>query len=109
MTTSFAKMATEHFTTKRRPSPAGGKIGVPTTYLAEFHGLPLMPVTPELVLQYSLKSPRESYMTFVEGTVDILEGDVLVKSTTEYVVRAVGPWPTDRAYLQVIVEAVKGS
>ena len=85
------------------------KVGVPTSHLSDVPILPLMPVTPEILEVYKIKSPREKYVTYVEDTIDIQEGDVLVTGAIEYSVKAVGPWYSPSAFLEVVIELVIGT
>lgn len=105
---SFARFATTSASTKRNPAAAAGTVGVPATYLSGLLIVPLMPVSQEIIERYQLKSPRKSFVTFVEGAPDIAEGDVLVVSTAEYKVVGAEPWPGDQAFYQLVVEKVIG-
>jgi hypothetical protein len=102
-------MASATATTSRNPAAVSGKVGTPEGYLSSLAILPLMPVTPDIVEKYRLNSPRETFVTYVQDQPDILEGDLLTVSSVDYRVRAVGEWPTDRDYLEIIVERVKGA
>lgn len=109
-TASFTKLAVVTVSTRRNPTAAsGGKIGAAATKIASLPVLPLMPLDPEIVELYQIKSPREAYVTYTQGSPDVLEGDVLVASAGEYRVKGVGPWLGDEAYLEIVLEKVKGS
>ena len=103
------KLASVSASTKRNPAPVGGKIGSPTTNLTGLSVLSPMPVTPEIKEIYEIKSPRETFVTYIEGSPDIVEGDILVISSTEYHIKAVGGWKASPAFLELIIELPKGS
>jgi len=105
---SFARMADVTASTKRNPPAAGGKVSTPVAYLIGLSILPLMPVTEEIIERYQLKSPRLSYVTFVQGSPDVIQGDILIVSSVDYKIVGVGPWPTDNSFLELIVEKVVG-
>ena len=104
---SFARFATTLASTKRSPEAVGGKIGAPEPKLLGLSIAPLMPVDPETAAGLPLNSPRESKQTFVEGVLDIMEGDWLVVGGTEYAIRSVAEWPGDEAFLHLVVEEIK--
>ena len=106
----FTRMATVSASTKRPPAVSGGKRGSPVTQVASLSCLPLDPVDPELRERLGLETAHELLQTFVQGGLDIQEGDVLVVGGTEYPIRAVADWrwPPDEAdYLQLILEELK--
>ena len=107
-TPSFTKLATVTASTKRNPDAVSGKVGAPEANLTSLAIWPLMPVNAEIVNLYRLDSPRESFVTYAQGSPDVLEGDVMTVSSTEYRVRSVGEWPCDEAYLEIILERIKG-
>lgn len=109
MTASFARMATATASTKRNPAAVGGKRGAPVAHLASLDILPLMPVSAQIADYYRLNSPRESYVTYTAGAVDVLEGDVMTVAAVDYRVEAASPWPGDNAYTEIILLRVKGS
>lgn len=96
---SFSKLATVTASTKR-----GGGIGVDglevayTENIATLQCLPLCPWDKRVGGSVEVKqgmerlSFREILFTFVEGGLDIKEGDLLVVSGTEYPIRAVADW-----------------
>lgn len=106
---SFARFATTSANTKRSPAAVGGKIGAPEPKLIGLSIMPLMPVDAEVAAGLPLNSPRESKQTFVEGALDIIEGDWLVVGGVEYVIRSVAEWPGDEAFLHLVVEEIKGT
>jgi hypothetical protein len=105
-TVGFARMASVTASTKRNPAVVLGKVGAATTKLATLKVLPLMPTNPELLLRYRLETLREPYVTYAQGSLDILPGDLLVIGAVEYPVRGVGPWPSDRSFLEIVVDKV---
>jgi hypothetical protein len=104
---TFAHMQTQTASTKRSPAAVGNVIGAPVEYLTGLSVLPLMPVTDDIVKRYSLESPRQAFVTYVLGTIDILEGDILVIDAVEHPVRAASAWPA-HDYVEVIVDRVVG-
>jgi hypothetical protein len=105
---SFARMATVTASTKRNPAQVAGKTGAASAYLAGLKILPLMPVSKEIEERYQLKSPRLSYVTYIQGAPDIVNGDVLRVATVDYKVIGAPPWPTDNSFLELVVEKVIG-
>lgn len=106
-TSSFSRLATVTASTKRSPAAVAGKIGAMQTNLASISIVPLMPIDPEISSTVALNSPREAKQTFVDGSEDVVEGDRLVVSGTEYVIRSVAEWPGDEACLHIVVEELK--
>lgn len=106
---SFARMASTTATTKRNPAKSSSKIGVPVSNLTAFAILPPMPVSQQISEYYRLESPRESYVTYTQAATDVLEGDVLTTGGLSYRVIAAAPWPTDRAYLEIVMTLAKGT
>jgi hypothetical protein len=107
---SFDHFATVTASTKRPPAIAGGKRGTPAANLTSLKCTPLDPVDSEIRERFGLNAPMELLQTFVEGGLDIKEGDLLVVSSVEYPIRAVGDWhwPPDTAnYLHLILEQLK--
>ncbi len=96
---SFARMATVTASTKRGGARVGGVSGDYAASIASLKCLPLAPVTPEVAQGIEGLSFREISQTFVEGGLDIAEGDKLVVGATEYPIRAVEDWtwPPDSA------------
>jgi hypothetical protein len=103
---SFRLMATATYATKRNATTSGVTTKA-ASKLTGVKGTPLMPVTPEIIERYQIQSPRQTFVVYVEGTLDILNGDILVFESVDYPVRGIGPWPTDKAFLETIVEVVK--
>jgi len=106
----FSRLATVTASTKRAPALASGKRGSPTTYLSSLACLPLDPVDAEVRQRLALNSPHELVQTFVQGGLDIAEGDLLVVGGAEWPIRAVEDWvwPGEGlAYQRLILEELK--
>jgi hypothetical protein len=87
---SFGKMASVSASTKRRPSASGGIIGDPVENLSSLSCTPLDPIDAELRDAIpGLAGKSELLQCMVRNDLDIQEGDLLVVSSTEYVIRAV--------------------
>lgn len=111
MSNSFNRMATVTASTKRA-TLSSGKRGAPATYLASLACTPLDPADPsmraEIQQRFKLQTPVELLQTFVDGSLDIKEGDVLVVSTVEYPVRSAAEWMfRGSRYLHLMVEELK--
>ena len=109
MSASFARWASVTASTKRNPAVASGKVAVPATYLSSQKILPVMPISDEIIERYKLSSPRLSFVTYIQGAPDIVQSDVLVVGSVEYKVIGVEPWPTDRNFLELVLEKVVGA
>lgn len=109
MTASFARLATATASTKRNPAAAGGKVGVPVAKLASINIVPPMPVSSEIAAYYRLQSPREAFVSYTEGTPDLLEGDILTTGAVDYRVVAAGLWPANQSYTEIVIQQVKGT
>ena len=110
MSRAFGRFATVSASTKRPPAKASGKRGAPTENLASLTCTPLDPVDSEIRQRFGFTGPMELLQTFVQGGLDILEGDILVVSSTEYPIRALGEWtwpPDSNDCLHLIVEDLK--
>lgn len=101
---SFTRMATVTASTKR--NAAGTKITGPVAKLTALSILPLMPLDNEIIERYRLESPRAPFVTYTQGAPDIIKGDVLTVSAVDYQVLGAGPWPTDRSYIEIVVDKV---
>lgn len=108
---AFALFATVTASTKRRPDAASGLIGAAAEKIASLKCLPLDPVDAELRQRIPRLAGKEELLeTFVQAGLDIIEGDILVVSSTEYPIRAVEDWywPGDKLdYLRLVVEQTK--
>lgn len=94
--------------TKRAPVISNGKRGTAVWYLPEFACAPLDPVDPELRQRLALDSPHELKQTFVDGDIDIVEGDILVVGNAEYPIRSCAEWLwRGRVYRHLVVEELK--
>lgn len=82
-----------------------------TTYLSGLKILPLEPLDPELRATLNLQTPHELLQTTINGSPDILEGDILVVGSAEYPIRSVAEHPALSsgvgAFLELIVEDLK--
>ena len=103
---AFRRMATSVYSTTRNKKEGGVTLAAEPNLLA-VSGTPRMPVDSEIVERYQVKSPRETYVIYFEGTTDIEPGDNIIDGTEILPIRAVGEWPSDSAFLEVIVEEVK--
>ncbi len=97
--------------TKRAPAVSGGKRGTPAAHLAGVACTPLDPVDAELRQRLQLNTPHELLQSFVDGGLDIREGDWLVVAGEEYPIRDVEEWAWGRglrgAYLRLVLENLK--
>lgn len=108
--TSFARMATVTASTKRVGAIVNGLEPAPTESIASLKCLPLDPVDPEVAQKMARLGFMEVLQTFVEGGLDIIEGDLLVVGGTEYPIRAVGDWywgPSDADFVRLLLEDIK--
>jgi hypothetical protein len=104
-------MAVVTASTKRNPAISGGKRGTPATHIASLTCTPLDPIDAEVRQRLMLDSPNIILETFVEnadGTVDIVVGDILVVSTTEYPIKVCEDWTwRGTTFRHLLVEKVK--
>lgn len=106
---SFSRLATSTASTKRS-TISGGKFGTPAAYLSGLSCLPVMPVSPEVAATLNVEVPYELMETYIDGNIDIVEGDLMTVDGVEYRVRAVGDWPfaySSTAYKAIILEEYK--
>lgn len=108
------EMATLTATTKRYPAAAGGKVGAAAANLAALAVIPLMPINPDLLPVVDLEAPREAKVTYAfadsDGVLpDVIEGDLVTVSGTEYITRSVAEWPRPAggSFLEIILEEEK--
>lgn len=108
---TFTLMASVTASTKRSPAASSGKIGAMAENLASLVCTPLDPIDATVRERMpQLAQYQELLTTFVQGGLDIVEGDRLVVSGTEYPVRAVEDWywrPDELDYVRLIVEELK--
>ena len=107
---TFTLMATVTASTKRPPAISGSKRGTPVANITSLVCFPLDPVDSEVRARMGTQGPMELLQTFTQGGLDIQEGDLLVVSSTEYIIRSVGnwTWPLDSAdYLHLVIEEIK--
>ena len=104
---SFADVATVTASTKRAVMTSGIQ-AEPTENLTSLKCTPLDPVDAELRHSLELETPHELLQTFVDGALDILEGDVLVVGSNEYPIRSCAGWTWDGSeYLHLVLEDLK--
>ena len=106
----FTLMATVTGSTKRTPAVSSGKFGVAVENIASLKCFPLDPVSAEIATRMGLDTPLELLQTFVEGGLDIVEGDILTVAGKDYPIKAVSDWlwREDNAnYLRLILEQLK--
>jgi hypothetical protein len=102
---SFATLATETASTKRPPTISGGRRGTATANIASLSCTPLDPVDSEIRQRLVLDTPHEVLQTFVDGSLDIREGDILTYQGQDYPVRACAEWKwRGSLYLHLILE-----
>lgn len=108
---SASESATVTASTKRSPAVSGGKVGSPVVNLASVLVVPLLPLSGSLIEEAQLKNPREHKVTYAFANSsnvlpDIVEGDILVISSVEYLVNYVKEYerPTEGSYLEIIVQ-----
>lgn len=112
---SFRRLATVTAATKRPPALDGdGQRGEPTPQLASLTCTPLDPAEDQRArdlafrLRQVLDSPIMLLQTFVDASLDIIEGDVLVVLGAEYPVRGVDNWSwRGSRYLRLLLEVAK--
>lgn len=92
----------------KRAAMVNGMRGTPTTYLASVSISPLDPVSSEIAMRVAGKAPHELLQTFVEGAVDVREGDVLVVDGKEYPIRSCAEWKWHNSeYRHLVLEDIK--
>ena len=108
---SFARRASTTASTKRSPALASGKVGAMAENVASLKCYPLVQLRdPALVERFATKAASLVYETFMQDGVDVLAGDVLVISSTDYLVVGVNSYPWHGPggnRLHVIVEEVQ--
>ncbi len=108
--TSFAWMATVTASTKRSGGISSGLEAAYAEQIASLKCLPLDPVSAEVVQRIPSLSFMESLQTAVEGSLNIVEGDLLVVGGTEYPIRAIEDWlwpPDAKVYMILYLEEKK--
>jgi hypothetical protein len=101
--------ATMAASTKRPPAASGGKVSQPVTHLVGLLIVPPLPADREMVEQAELRNPREAKVTYIFPTgaalPDVVEGDLLVVGSTEYLINLVKEWPrtNDSSFLEVLM------
>ena len=108
---SFDKMATVTASTKRTPAVAGGKIGARVVSVANLLCTPIDPLTasstggqPNFDDVPVLDAHVQLFITFVEATNDIKQGDEFIVGSESYTVKSVEDWEWKGSfYLQLIL------
>lgn len=113
--TTFTDTAVISCSTKRA-SITGGVRNAPATNLSGLKCTPLDPVDAELAQRAGLSTPIEVWQTFLQGDVDIQNGDILVVGSNEYPIRAVWNYANwdgldteNDIWLWLILEEIKSS
>lgn len=105
---SFRRQATVTASTKRLPEIVSGKRGSAVTKIVSLKCTPLDPVDPELRQRLQIDTPHEVLQTFIDGSLDVKEGDLLVVAGKEYPVRSAADWAWRTwAYRHLIVEDLR--
>jgi len=110
VSSGFAHMATVTASTKRVAAPVSGKTTTPAANLTGVKCTPLDPVDAELQKRLGLDTPHELLQTFVEGGLDIREGDYLTVGGVDYPIRACEDWtwPVDAlAFRRLVIEDLR--
>lgn len=105
---SFDEMAVVTASTKRSGGITDGlEVGYVES-IASLKCFPLDPLVSELTPGIEGLGFRETLQTFTEGSLDIVEGDLLVVATVEYPVRSVSEWTwKDAEYKHLLLEEIK--
>ena len=94
--------------TKRAPAMSDGRRGAATTYLTGLAISSLDPVSPEVAMRVGTKGPNELLQVFVDGDVDVKEGDILVAGSREYPIRSCAEWDWGTSkFLHLVIEDIK--
>ena len=92
----------------KRATMTNGLRGAAMPYLSGLSITPLDPVSAEIAMRVAGKAPQELLQTFVEGAVDVREGDVLVVDGKEYPIRSCAEWTWRKSeYRQLVLEDIK--
>lgn len=110
MSLSFERFATVSASTKRSPSRDVNKlVGLAVANIASLMCTPLDPLRGEIDFRPELEAPHELLQTFVDGDLDIVEGDILVVGSEEHLIRIADPWEwRGSSFLHLIIEQAKG-
>ena len=107
---SFKLLATVTASTKRRGAVIDGLEPAYATEIESLKCLPLDPVDPAVAQGVEGLGFRELLQTSIEGSPDIIEGDLLVVGSVEYPVKSVENWtwsPDGTDYLVLLLEDLK--
>lgn len=104
----FGRAATLEASTKRPTALVSGRRGTPALHLASIRVTPLDPVDAETRQRLALNTPHELLQAFVDGGLDIVEGDLLVVDGVEYPVRSAGQWAwRGSEFVHLVLEELK--
>ena len=106
----FEILATVTASTKRQAAPTSGKTAAPVANLASLVCTPLDPVDAELSKRLGLDTPGELLQTFVDGGLDIRQGDYLTVGAVDYPIRACEDWTwpvSGQAFRRLVLEDLK--
>lgn len=104
---SFSRLARVTASTKRAVI-SGGKKGAPATLISSLVCSPLDPASAEIEQRFQVKTPYSLLQTFVDGALDIQEGDLLAVGGKDYPVRSVAEWTWHGSrYLHLVIEDLK--
>ena len=111
MTSVTLKRVTTVTVSTKRAVVTDLKRAAATTYLTGLYAAPLDPVDPGLKATLELNTPHELLQTTINGSPDILAGDILVVGSSEYPILSVAEHAAvtsgSGAYVELIVEDLK--
>ena len=95
----------------KRAAWAAGKRSTPAANLTGLKCTPLDPVDADTAERAGLDSPIQVFQVFLDGGLDIVEGDWLTIDGTDYPIRAVWDWTywglDDTQFKHLILEGLK--
>lgn len=108
---SMRRMMRARYDIWRQPTPVGGKSGPAVEHLSGVRATPLTPITAETATRLGLQSPASRASCYVDGDLDIRNGDYLVTGGKESPIVAVGRYDefAGETYLELIVQIVQGN
>ncbi len=93
---SFTRMATSTAATKRPATMSGGIRAAPVANLSSIACTPLDPVDAEVRQRIGLEGPHTVFESFVEGSQDILVGDIFTVESIDYDIKEIESWEWTR-------------
>lgn len=94
--------------TKRAPAISGGKRGEPVTNIASILCTPLDPIDSDTARRLNLDTPYKILETYVEGDLDIMDGDHLIVGSKDYPIRATEKWSWRKTkYIRLFLDDLK--